>query len=57
MPFLLVVLAAIHRMCRLAHELRIPDGSMVTGELTIEQPGARLDLISEEREAIPLARN
>lgn len=55
------VAAAIGKMFELARQLRISDGTLVHGDLSVYDPAGqqeeRIDILSEEREVIPVARS
>lgn len=49
--------AAFIKMGRLAHELRIEEGTLVAGDLTIAQQQEQVDLLAESNAVIPVSRS
>ena len=52
----LVMLAMLRKLLQLAHELAIPAGHLVKGDLLVDQQQEQIDIMGENREYIVPSR-
>ena len=53
---IVILMAAAAKIASLSHELRIEQGTLVAGDLTVSQQQEQVDLLSESNAVIPVAR-